>query len=115
MPDRCESRCSTVTSSAISGRSAPSTERAVVASSSEPASIRPHDRQCGQALGAAGEPELGVDRVRDRVSAIGKSIGLGELDLAAAVHAHSTRELLALGDCVEFGLHGEQSYSTVLP
>ena len=40
MPDRCASRCSTVTSSAISGRSSPSTERAVVESSSEPASIR---------------------------------------------------------------------------
>ena len=40
MPDRCESRCSTVTSSRISGRSSPSTERAVVESSSEPSSIR---------------------------------------------------------------------------
>src|SRR4051794_25100605 len=39
MPDRWVSRCSTVTSSAISGRSLPRTERAVVARSSTPASI----------------------------------------------------------------------------
>ena len=40
MPERCASRCSTVTSSSISGRSLPSTERAVVESSSLPSSIR---------------------------------------------------------------------------
>ena len=38
MPERCSSRCSTVTSSEISGRSSPSTERAVVARSSRPSS-----------------------------------------------------------------------------
>ncbi len=40
MPDRCASRCSTVTSSAISGRSLPSTDRAVVVRSSVPLSTR---------------------------------------------------------------------------
>src|SRR6266545_759686 len=40
MPDRCDSRCSIVTSSSMSGRSWPSTERAVVERSSEPSSIR---------------------------------------------------------------------------
>ena len=40
MPERCASRCSTVTSSPMSGRSEPSTERAVVESSSEPSSTR---------------------------------------------------------------------------
>ena len=40
MPERCASRCSTVTSSAINGRSSPSTDRAGVASSSRPSSIR---------------------------------------------------------------------------
>ncbi len=39
MPDRCESRCSMVTSSPISGRSSPSTERAVVVSSRAPSWI----------------------------------------------------------------------------
>src|SRR5512134_153210 len=40
MPDRWASRCSTVTSSAIRGRSSPSTERAVVVSRSVPSSTR---------------------------------------------------------------------------
>ena len=40
MPERCASRCSTVTSSSISGRSSPSTDRAGVASSRRPSSIR---------------------------------------------------------------------------
>ena len=40
MPDRCASRCSIVTSSAIIGRSVPSSDRAVVPSSIVPCSIR---------------------------------------------------------------------------
>jgi hypothetical protein len=40
MPDRCASRCSTVTSSPMSGRSAPSTERAVVDRRSTPLLIK---------------------------------------------------------------------------
>ena len=40
MPDRCPSRCSTVTSSAMSGRSSPSSERAVVPSARVPSSTR---------------------------------------------------------------------------
>ena len=40
MPERCASSCSTVTASSISGRSEPSTDRAVVESSSLPSSIR---------------------------------------------------------------------------
>ena len=40
MPERCAMRCSSVTSSAIRGRSSPSTERAVVVSSRVPSSTR---------------------------------------------------------------------------
>jgi hypothetical protein len=40
MPDMCDRRCSIVTSSPMSGRSSPSTERAVVVRSRRPSSIR---------------------------------------------------------------------------
>ena len=40
MPERCASRCSTVTSSATSGRSSPSSDRAGVSSAKRPSSIR---------------------------------------------------------------------------
>ena len=53
MPDRCDSRCSIVTSSPINGRSPPSTDRAVVESSSAPSSMRLDDRERGQTLRGA--------------------------------------------------------------
>ncbi len=40
MPERCESRCSIVTPSSMSGRSSPSSERAVVASETVPSATR---------------------------------------------------------------------------
>ena len=92
MPERCASRCSTVTSSAISGRSPPSTERAVVESSSEPVLDEAHHGERRQPLRAARDREPRVDRVRDPVAAVGEPVGLRELDVAAAVDAHDTGE-----------------------
>jgi hypothetical protein len=40
MPERCARSCSTVTASSISGRSGPSTDRAVVARASTPSWMR---------------------------------------------------------------------------
>ena len=65
MPERCDRRCSIVTPSSIRGRSRPSTERAVVESSSRPSSIKADDRQRRQALRTARCPELGIDLIRD--------------------------------------------------
>ena len=55
-----------MTSSAISGRSAPSTDRAVVARSSWPSAIRLTTVERGQSLRAAGDPELGRRRCSER-------------------------------------------------
>ena len=71
MPDRWASRCSTVTSSPISGRSSPSTDRAVVVEPQRALLDQADDGQRGQAFRAAGDPEPGVDpcsgcRVRGR-------------------------------------------------
>ena len=91
MPERCDSSCSTVTSSPISGRSAPSTERAAVERSSEPSSIR-------LATATAVKPLLPLAMancgraVRDRVAAIGEAVRLRQLDLAVAVDAHDAGE-----------------------
>ncbi len=92
MPDRCESRCSTVTSSPISGRSAPSTERAVVESSSEPSSIR-------LATATAVKPLLPLAMANCVSSVFGipwarsaRPVRPRQLDLAAAVDAHDAGE-----------------------
>ena len=63
---RCDRRCSIVTPSPISGRSAPSTERAGVASS-RALLDQAHDGERRQAFRPARDREPGVERVRDLV------------------------------------------------
>ena len=101
MPDRWARRCSTVTSSSISGRSAPSTDRAVVVEVERAVFDQAHHRERGQALRAARDAEPGVDRVRDLVAAIRQSVGLRELDGAGPVDTHDAGEPRLVGDRVD--------------
>jgi hypothetical protein len=56
-----------------------------------------HDRERGQALGAACEPQLRRDGVRDPMRPVGQAEGLGELHLAAALDVDDAREARAPG------------------
>jgi hypothetical protein len=47
-----------------------------------------HDRQRGESLGSARDPEPRIDRVRDSRASVRETVGLRELDLAASVDAH---------------------------
>ena len=92
MPDRCASRCSTVTSSAISGRSPPSSERAVV--SRVPAAVghQRHHRQGGEGLGPAGDREDGLGGVRHLPAPVGQAVGTFDERLARTMQADHAGE-----------------------
>lgn len=51
-----------------------------------------HHRQGGQPLGAAGNRELGVDRVGDEAAAMRETVCLGQLDTVSAVDADHAGE-----------------------
>ena len=93
MPDRCASRCSTVTSSSISGRSSPSTDRAVRrrGRASRPRSGSPRRARSGPSLPLAiancVSSVLGI-----AVRPVGEPVGLRQLDPAGAVDAHDAGE-----------------------
>ena len=65
MPERCASRCSTVTSSPISGRSSPSTERAVVRERERAVLDQAATVSAVKPFVPLARAEPGVDRVRD--------------------------------------------------
>ena len=106
MPDRCASRCSIVTASSISGRSSPSTDRAVVSSPSEPSSIRLTTASAVRPFVPLAIAEPGVDRVGDLMGAIGQPVRLRELDRTGAVDPHDAGEPRALGQRVDGVLQG---------
>ncbi len=93
-----------MTSSAISGRSSPRSERAVVASSSVPSSMRLTTASAVNPFSAARDPELRVDLVRDLVAAVGEAVRLREDDVAAAIDPDDAREARFRDDRVEIVL-----------
>ena len=114
MPDRCASRCSTVTSSAISGRSfaehRPGGGREVERAALDQA----HHGQRGEALRPARRREQGVDRVGDLVAPVGETVGQRELRPRRAVDADDAGEPGPLGRGVDGVLQGAH-LATVAP
>ena len=82
-----------MTSSAISGRSSPSTRRAVVDIASAPSSIRLAIVERSQPLDAARDRELRLQRVRNLVSSMREPVRVGEDGLAVEVDADRPGEI----------------------
>ena len=106
---RWASRCSTVTSSSISGRSSPSTDARGGGELELALLDQAHDGQRGQALRAAGDAEPGLDRVRDLQRAMRQAVRLRRLELAPTVDRHDAGESGLARDPVDFALHGLHS------
>jgi hypothetical protein len=85
----------------MSGRSVPSTDRAVVDGRSTPFSITLTTVSAGQSLRSTGDREPGVDSVRYLVRAVGQAVGLDECGLVPDVDAHHTRETGLVRDRLE--------------
>ena len=112
MPERWASSCSTVTPSSISGRSSPSSDRAVVSRLERAPLDQRHHGERGEPLGAAGDADAGVDLVRDAVGAVGQPERLGEHGLVADVDPHHPGEAGVGGDLLDVELHGSAGRST---
>lgn len=67
-----------------------------------------HDRQSGESLGPAGDPEPRVDLVRDLPAPMRETVGLDELD-PAPVDTHDAGERRLGGDQIDGVLQAAQS------
>ena len=94
MPERWARSCSTVTRSSISGRSSPSTDRAVVSQAELATLDEAHHRQRGETLRAAGDRELRVDRRRDAETTVRQAVRPLHGDAAIEVDPNHTRQAL---------------------
>ena len=80
---------------------------------------QPHDRQRGQALPAARDPELGVDPVLDLEGAVREAVRPCERRRVGPVDAHDARERFGPRDLVdrvrEIGVRNLRHRNTVTP